>query len=195
MREGIVLLFFALQLLGEELELALELAVEEKVDEDVVVLFVELVLDSDELEEGTVLALLLVEHVEGVQELDAGGFVEVHPRPHEVADSKGDQVDVLGLALVLGVLGGLLDLPGLNEEVDQLGDVLLHEFDHQRIHLGGHDPRLRVALDVLEDLLVGLNPLAQKRSLEGLVACDQIDQYHVLLLLQLHQLPVDLLLQ
>jgi hypothetical protein len=66
MGESVILLLLPLNLLRGELQFALQFASEEEVDEDVVILFVQLVLDAHQLEERRLLALMLVQQIQRV---------------------------------------------------------------------------------------------------------------------------------
>lgn len=67
MRESVVFLLLPFQLLGEELQLALELTFEEKVNENIVIFLIELVFHSYQLEKRTVFTLLLIQHVQSMK--------------------------------------------------------------------------------------------------------------------------------
>lgn len=67
MRESVVFLLLPFQLLGEELQLALELAFEQKVNENIVIFLIELVFHSYQLEKRTVFTLLLIQHVQSMK--------------------------------------------------------------------------------------------------------------------------------
>lgn len=67
MRESVVFLLLPFQLLGEELQLALELAFEQKVNENIVIFLIELVFHSYQFEKRTVFTLLLIQHVQSMK--------------------------------------------------------------------------------------------------------------------------------